>query len=126
MKHRHNRFRRPDPFVILAIIVGIGVILTTTAQAGPGAEPPPLPDTAAPLGLAAGQTLSGDWMAYRPGQPLLMRRMREGQLNLVSGRGRGPSVGVEVDRSREAELHRYGLAGARPGAVVRLSVSKRF
>ncbi len=127
MNHRHNRFRRPDPFVLLAIIVGIGAVLSTAVQAGPGSEPPPLPDSAAAVSPVPAQTLPVDRMEYRPGQPLLLlRHMKEGQLSLVSGRGHAPGIGLRLDRSREAELHRYGLAGARSGAVVRLSVMKRF
>jgi len=33
MSHRNRRFHSLDPLVILTIIVGIGVILTTTVQA---------------------------------------------------------------------------------------------
>lgn len=34
MKTRHNRLRKPDPLILLALLVGLGVVLTTTAQAG--------------------------------------------------------------------------------------------
>lgn len=126
MNHRHNRFRRPDPFVILAIIVGIGVILTTTAQAAPGSEPPPMPEGATPVQAWPGAVPLQDRMDYRPGQPFLTRFL-DRQVNLVSDRrGRGPSIDLEFDSSRESEMLRYGLAGARSGGMVRLSVSKRF
>lgn len=33
MNHRNRRFRSLDPLLILTIVVGIGVVLTTTVQA---------------------------------------------------------------------------------------------
>lgn len=42
MKTRNFRLRRPDPLVLLALLVGLGVVVTTTVQAEPasGTEPP--------------------------------------------------------------------------------------
>lgn len=37
MKYRGHRMRKPDPLLLLALIVGLGVVVTTAAQAaGPG------------------------------------------------------------------------------------------
>lgn len=37
MKYRSHRMRKPDPLMLLALIVGLGVLVTTAAQAaGPG------------------------------------------------------------------------------------------
>lgn len=39
MKTRnHYRLRKPDPLVLLALLVGLGVVVTTTAQAGSASE----------------------------------------------------------------------------------------
>jgi len=38
MKIRRQRLRRPDPLVVLALLVGLGVVLTTSVQAATGAE----------------------------------------------------------------------------------------
>lgn len=43
MSHRNRRFRSLDPLLILALVVGIGVVLTTTVQArSPGEVPEPI------------------------------------------------------------------------------------
>ncbi|MBZ0072128.1 MAG: hypothetical protein K8I04_10445 [Gammaproteobacteria bacterium] len=39
MKYRSPRMRKPDPLLLLALIVGLGVVVTTAAQAaGPGEQ----------------------------------------------------------------------------------------
>lgn len=35
MKIRSYHLRKPDPLLLLALVVGLGVVVTTTAQAGP-------------------------------------------------------------------------------------------
>ena len=54
MKIRRQRLRRPDPLVVLALLVGLGVVLTTSVQAGTGAQELERPDSssAASAGFA--------------------------------------------------------------------------
>lgn len=45
MKIRKQRLRRPDPLVVLALLVGLGVVVTTGVQAATGAGELERPDT---------------------------------------------------------------------------------
>lgn len=54
MKIRRQRLRRPDPLVVLALLVGLGVVVTTGVQAATSAEELKRPDSlpAASAGFA--------------------------------------------------------------------------
>ncbi len=109
----------------LVVAVGIGVVLSTAVHA----DGSPIESSAsgwlAPVEAQPNLPPTTERTLQR--WPPLLRRIHDRRMELITtGRARGPRIGLHLDRSRESELHRYGLAGVKPGAVVRLSFSKRF
>ena len=122
MKIRRQRLRRPDPLVVLALLVGLGVVLTTSVQAGTGAQELERPDPrhAVSAGFALhpakafAQRLDLHWLSNaleRPGVDQLLKSQR---LDMGKPFGRN---GPELNLSWRPWVPTLTSSGSEFGAV---------
>ncbi len=135
-----RRFRRPDPLLLLALAVGLGVVLTTSVQAaGPVASMPAraaLEAQGARAALVPVQRLAGrlelHWLEKPLDAAAVNELLEDQQLTLVpAGRRRlGMSLSWrEAEAARRAldDTARLGTGGPNPNrAGLYLNIGRRW
>lgn len=99
---RHNRIRKPDPLLLLALLVGLGVVLTTTAQAGSAFSIDPsrdLQEAGARLALKPVQGLAGrleiNWLNATLESPGIRQLLIKKRLGMGKPFGaKGPELNI--------------------------------
>ena len=102
MKTRNLRIRRPDPLILLAVLVGLGVVLTTSVQAGTvqGLEQPDeLREAGTRLALhpvkGLAERLDLHWLNSTLERPAVNRALKHRRLGMGMPFGRkGPELNL--------------------------------
>ncbi|WJW75903.1 hypothetical protein QVG61_02095 [Thiohalobacter sp. IOR34] len=137
---RHHHFRRLDPLLLLAVLVGVGVVLTTSVHAaapGDAETEQALRLGGARLALQPVQGLAEQldiqWLNQAVTRPELERLVRGGQLDLGQPFGRkGVQMGLSWSEPAEVRRQRRVLDAVGTGAIpeqasgLYFSISRRW